>query len=382
MRVLMLSKACIVGIYQRKLEEIAKLGVTLLALVPPSWHDGRVEAKLERAFTNGYTLETLPIVFNGSFHWHFYRGLRDRMRAFRPDIVHIDEEPYNLATWQALFHARRCGAKTLFFSWQNINRRYPLPFAWGERWVLNTVDHAVAGTSSAGQVWREKGYHGGISIIPQFGVDHTLFTPLVTRPQRPFTIGYFGRLVEEKGIQLLLAAAAQLPPKSWQICLVGSGPMQRAIEAAVEQHNIAPFVHMQPAVPSTQMPAYYHKLDALVLPSLTRPNWKEQFGRVLIEAMACDVITLGARSGAIPEVIGDAGLTFGESNVEELQQQLQQLVDDVSLRETLRQKGRQRVKDYYTQAAIARNTVKVYHDILGETVPGITTLLEQESAAV
>lgn len=366
----MLSKACIVGIYQRKLEEIAKLGVTLLALVPPSWHDGRVEAKLERAFTNGYTLETLPIVFNGSFHWHFYRGLRDRMRAFRPDIVHIDEEPYNLATWQALFHARRCGAKTLFFSWQNINRRYPLPFAWGERWVLNTVDHAVAGTSSAGQVWREKGYHGGISIIPQFGVDHTLFTPLVTRPQRPFTIGYFGRLVEEKGIQLLLAAAAQLPPKSWQICLVGSGPMQRAIEAAVEQHNIAPFVHMQPAVPSTQMPAYYHKLDALVLPSLTRPNWKEQFGRVLIEAMASGVPVIGSDSGAIPDVIGDAGLIFPEGNSAALAAHLRALQTDPDQHAQLAAKGLARVRAHFTHEKVAADTVRVYRSLLAASNGG------------
>jgi hypothetical protein len=102
LRILMLSKACIVGIYQRKLEEIARLDVDLLALVPPSWRDERGETMLERAHTEGYQLETLPIALNGNFHLHFYRGLGRRIRAFRPDIVHIDEEPYNLATWQAL----------------------------------------------------------------------------------------------------------------------------------------------------------------------------------------------------------------------------------------------------------------------------------------
>ena len=108
-------------------------------------------------------------------------------------------------------------------------------------------------------------------------------------------------------------------------------------------------------------------LDVLVLPSLTRANWKEQFGRVLIEAMACDVIALGARSGAIPEVIGEAGLTFEEGNAEELRAQLQRLLEDVSLRNDLRAKGRQRVTDHYTQAAIARHTVEVYRQLLGQT---------------
>ena len=229
-RALILSKACIVGIYQRKLEAMARRGLDLLALVPPSWRDERGETRLERAYTDGYRLETLPITFNGSFHLHFYRGLGARIQAFKPHIVHIDEEPYNLATWQALWHARRAGAKTLFFSWQNIHRRYPPPFAWGERWVLRHVDHAIVGTASAGAVWREKGYDGPMTVIPQFGTDTALFRPPEDpRPDRPFTIGYFGRLVEEKGLRWLLEAAMRLPAASWRLRIVGSGPMRDAI---------------------------------------------------------------------------------------------------------------------------------------------------------
>jgi glycosyltransferase involved in cell wall biosynthesis len=107
------------------------------------------------------------------------------------------------------------------------------------------------------------------------------------------------------------------------------------------------------------------------LPSRTRSNWKEQFGRVLIEAMACDVITVGARTGAIPEVIGEAGLTFAEGNVLELQTHLQQLLDDVTLRQALRHKGRQRVVENYTQAAVAQKTVQVYRTVLGQGQPSL-----------
>ena len=152
MRVLMLSKALVVGIYQRKLEWIARSGVELLALTPPSWHDERGAMPLERVYTEGYRLETLPIHQNGNFHLHFYSGLGAVMRDFQPQIVHIDEEPYTLAACQALWHARRTGANTLFFSWQNIERRYPAPFRWGERWMLDRVDALIAGTESAADV--------------------------------------------------------------------------------------------------------------------------------------------------------------------------------------------------------------------------------------
>jgi glycosyltransferase involved in cell wall biosynthesis len=102
----------------------------------------------------------------------------------------------------------------------------------------------------------------------------------------------------------------------------------------------------------------------LVLPSRTRPNWKEQFGRVLIEAMACQVAVVGARCGAIPEVIGDAGLTFTEGDPADLRTQLQQLLDNPSLRFELAQKGRQRVLDHYTQTQVAARTVEVYQQLV------------------
>src|SRR5690606_37808205 len=185
MRVLMLSKACIVGIYQRKLEYIAQQGVELLTLVPPSWKDERGEQVLERVYTKGYRLQETPIAFNGNFHTHFYPRLQDYIGEFDPDIVHVDEEPYNLATWQALFFARLARTKTVFCSWQNIKRNYPPPFSWGEQWVLNSIDYALVGTDSAGEVWREKGYKGAMRTIPQFGTDEKLFKPSPKRPERP-----------------------------------------------------------------------------------------------------------------------------------------------------------------------------------------------------
>lgn len=363
MRVLMLSKACIVGIYQRKLEAIAQLGIELLVLVPPSWKDERGETRLERAYTRGYRLEVTPIRFNGNFHLHHYPRLAADIHAFRPDIVHIDEEPYNLATWQALYHARRAGAKSLFFSWQNIDRRYPPPFRWGESWVLKNVDYALMGTDSAAQVWRAKGYTGPYRVVPQFGVDPDLFAPQPPAADRPFTMGYFGRLVEEKGIHHLLEAVAQLEG-DWRLNIIGDGPQRSSLEAQAARLNINQRIRWQPLLPSAEMPAQYAALDAYVLPSLTRPNWKEQFGRVLTEAMASGVPVIGSDSGAIPDVIGEAGLIFPEGDVNTLMAHLRRLQTDPALRENLARLGRDRTLAHFTHQRIAQATITVYGDML------------------
>ena len=108
---------------------------------------------------------------------------------------------------------------------------------------------------------------------------------------------------------------------------------------------------------STQMPDVYPTFDVLVLPSLTRPNWKEQFGRVLIEAMACGVPVIGSDSGEIPNVIGDAGLIFPEGDIDALRDSIASLLADPGRRARYAEAGRQRVLAEFTQAQIAAATV-------------------------
>ena len=366
MRVLMLSKACIVGIYQPKLEAIARRGIELTVLAPPSWRDERGEQPLERLHTDGYQLRALPIRFNGSFHLHHYPTLSREMRAFKPDIVHIDEEPYNLATWQALYLARRQAAKSLFFSWQNIHRNFPPPFNWGERWVLRSADYALAGTDDAAAVLRAKHYRGPLKTIPQFGTSESIFRPAETRSERPFTIGYIGRLVPEKGVDILLRALAGLEGE-WRLRVVGGGPARDALAALAHTLDISERVVFIGQLPSADLPAEYHRIDALALPSLTRPNWKEQFGRVLVEAMASGVPVIGSDSGAIPAVIGAAGLVVAEGDADALTKALRRLREEPALRADLIEKGRARFMARFTHERIAAATVEVYRELMNPT---------------
>ncbi|MEM7032133.1 MAG: glycosyltransferase [Chloroflexota bacterium] len=377
MKVLMISKALVVGTYQKKLEELAKFDdIDLTVVVPPHWG----ELDLEKAYLDGYRLIVSPIAFNGWFHIHYYPRLKHILRQGEFDVVHIDEEPYNLATFQAMRLARKFGAKTVVFSWQNILRKYPPPFSFMERYVLNRADALLVGNEEAQEVWTSKGYAGVMRQIPQFGIDPGTFyrRERVNRVSRPsvilqrsarrtsrpsLTIGYAGgRIVREKGIDILIQAAAKLNGP-WDLKILGSGPDQGRLEKMSQRLGINARVKFDERLPSMLLPNYLSSLDVLVLSSITRPNWKEQFGRILIEAMACEVVTVGARSGAIPEVIGEAGLLFDEGDIDGLAEQLQRLLDDVELRQSLVEAAKTRVHTHYTHAVITQQTVDVYRQI-------------------
>jgi glycosyltransferase involved in cell wall biosynthesis len=366
LRVLLLSKACIVGIYQRKLEEMAALDsdLELTLAVPPFWKDERGLIMLEKMHTLGYSIKVLPMALNGHFHTHFYPQFARLTHEIQPHIVHIDEEPYNFATFHANIIARRVHAKTLWFSWQNLIRRYPPPFSWIEQYNLHHVDYAIVGSQTAAHIWLTKGYQGPLAVIPQFGVDPVIFAPPENpRPTKPVQIVYAGRLVEEKGVDLLIHALSKLKG-SWHATLLGSGPAEKQLRELAHAYGLDEQVTFKAHIPSTDMPDFYRKVHILVLPSRSLPNWAEQFGRVLVEAMACEVCVVGSDTGEIPHVIGDAGLIFPEGKPELLRVHLQELVDSADLRYTYGEKGRRRVLERFTQTQVAQATLDLYREMV------------------
>ena len=370
----MVSKALVVGAYQRKAEELARLGVDLTVLIPPAWNDRRGRQAAERAHTAGYDLRVIPLRLNGNYHLHYYPTLPAELRALRPDVLHMDEEPYNLATFLALRSAVQLGIAGLFFTWQNLHRRYPPPFAQMERANYRRAAAAIGGNADAAAVLRRKGFTGEIAVIPQFGVDPELFAPdtefvpdteflketrCLPSPDGALRIGYAGGLLPEKGLDLLLAACAKLTAP-WRLLLAGEGEARAALETLAAQLGVADRVTFLGRRSSGDMARFYHGLDVFVLPSRTLPNWAEQFGRVLIEAMACAVPVIGSTSGEIPHVIGGGGLIFPEGDAAALARCLQRLADSPDQRAALGAAGRRRVLDQYTMRQIAERTVEVY----------------------
>jgi glycosyltransferase involved in cell wall biosynthesis len=371
MRVLLLSKACIVGPYQTKLTALgSKTNLDLTVVVPSFWQDERGRILLEKRHTRGYEMVVAPMRWNGHFHLHYYPTLPEIIKRVQPDIFHIDEEPYNFATFHATRAMLRANprARILFFSWQNIFRRYPPPFAWMENFVYRHAIAAIAGNAEAKKILRRKGFAKPVATIPQFGVPDSFAPQPDARAHNCFVMGYAGRLVRAKGIQVLLRALAPLQG-DWFLRVLGSGPEKNSLQTLARDLNIAARVEFVPWVASSEMPIFFNSLDVLVVPSLTHPNWKEQFGRVLMEAMACGVPVIGSDSGEIPNVIGDAGIVVPENDASALSDALTALMHDPVLGQQLGQLGRARALAHFSEQRVVDDTYAFYQELFKIPVP-------------
>jgi glycosyltransferase involved in cell wall biosynthesis len=358
---------------QGKIREISRLGVDLTVVSPARW-SGR-DSELKDVRPDGYEFLVCKCWFSGTTsvrlgnHLHLYPGISSIIGREKWDLVHIDEEPFNLATYHALRRCRRHQAPAVFSTWQNLMKKYPPPFNLFEKYVHGNAAGAIAGNVEGLELLRRRGFRGPAARIPLLGVDPSFFrrqdaTGLRQKlaPSGSFVVGFVGRIHREKGLDTLVRAIALLP-KSSVVVLVGRGPYRAQLEGLIGTLGLSERVRWAPWVNSKEVPEYMSAFDVLVLPSRTRRTWKEQFGRVLVEAMASETCVVGSDSGNIPKVVGDAGLIFQEGDERGLAECLRNLMDDTLLRETLHRRGRQRVLENFTYAKIAADTVNFYRSI-------------------
>lgn len=368
LRVLLVSHTYVVGVNQAKVAALAKTGLEIGLLVPNRWRDTIRSVSLEVPPEPTLPIFSASIFGSGAGRRYFYPPWQvyRAFRAFRPQVVHVEEEPDSVALLQMALMKRLFAFKLVFFTWENIFRSRLSSIL--ERFNLAASDWAVAGSGQARDVLLRKGFSRPITVLPQLGVDGEEFRPQPAGHLREslglsaFTIGYLGRLVAEKGLLLLLEAVAGLK-EDYRFLLLGGGPLKERLKARAQELEVDQKVLFLPPLRHEEVPPYLNCLDVLVLPSLTTPQWREQFGHVLIEAMACQVPVVGSDSGAIPEVVGDAGLLFKEGDVVELRRRLERLMEDPSLRAELGRRGRSRVLARFTHRVIAEELAHVYEGV-------------------
>lgn len=376
MRVLLVSHTCQSPTEgQPKAERLGRIpDLELRVLSPSKWlHYGKwrqPHAPQNASF--GYEVGEVmwPWVGPAQYYLHWYPRLASLLKEFKPDIIDLWEEPWGLVSAHACLLRNRLLPQTRIVSEteQNINKSLPLPFERMRSYTLRNANFAVGRNAEAIEVLRSKGYKGPAEVVPN-AVDAELFRPL-NRQQcrsqwemRGFVAGYVGRLVEEKGLMDMVEA---LPSCSSEINLlfVGSGPFEEPLKRRVQELNKADQVRFLPAQPLEGLPSIMNALDVLVLPSRTTESWKEQFGRVIIEAHACQTPVIGSSSGAIPDVIGAGGLVVRERDPSALAAAMMRMASSPEQRAEMGRHGRAQVEEHYTWERVAKRMHTIYSTLL------------------
>lgn len=320
-------------------------------------------------------LKVVSIPTHWTKHVHVFRydtkSLRRLLQEGEFNGVHAWEEPYIYAGYQIAREVKETGVRFCFRSAQSLNKNYPPPFNFFEKKAVESANLWIAGGKSVFENLVRRGYSERAGRILTLAVDTSSFQPQ-SEPARQAVreelglaapiIGYVGRLVPAKGLRVLMKALEGIDRNQpWSLLLLGSGPMKAEIErwAARRGWDQRVKVHLSK---HDDVPRYLGTMDMMVAPSQTTANWKEQFGRMLIEAFACGVPVIASDSGEIPFVVGDAGIIAPEKDSTAWARAIEGLLKNPDARQELRSKGLARVSRY-SAAQVAGQFREFYREL-------------------
>ncbi|MFK5633428.1 MULTISPECIES: glycosyltransferase [unclassified Ornithinimicrobium] len=357
MRVLRLFHSGVMTAWRARERGLRGLGHDVTLLSARRWNEGGADVTLETDPSEPPD-SVVPVRTLGRHPALFAYDLRPLWRALgeRWDVIDLHEEPFAVSTLQALVirALRRNRAPYALYSAQNIDKHYPIPFRWWERWALRHARAVIVCNDAAGEICVRKGFPGVPDVVP-LGVDVERFTPADRQPpapDEPVRVGYVGRLAPHKGVTVLLDAVAAYP--DLRLTLVGAGPQEAELRERAAAPDLRDRVTFAGSAPQEELPALFQGMDVLAVPSLTTPSWVEQFGRVVVEAMAAGVPVVASDSGSLPEVVGDAGLLVPEGDPRALGEALLRVCRESGLWERLQEAGVERAQGCSWSSVAAR----------------------------
>ena len=352
-----------------KLKALAGLGVSVTAVVPDRWTPVGLGAEQQTAWGEEGALRTVPIPVRGGTApggdptWH-RPTLRGLLTELRPEIIQIEEEPWTRVAGTAAALARRLRVPYVVLTRESLRGAHGALGRLRRSRVLGHARGLIGVNELAVKLVGRQRPTLPARVIPQLGV---ALPVRAARPERSgLTIGFFGRLIPEKGLDLLFRACVKLVGR-WTISVVGTGPAQEELEGLAERLGIAGRVTWFGALPRQRVDEVWSGLDCVVLPSRTAPGWVEGSPRAALEAMANGVVVVGSTAGALPETVGAAGVIVPEEDVEAIAAALQRLHDEPAERGRLAAEGRRRAMEEYTDAAVAAKTLRFWREAIAAT---------------
>jgi glycosyltransferase involved in cell wall biosynthesis len=380
LRILTIGHSYCVALNRALVREVARDPDLEVTVAAPSFFHGDLRPVVLEPEPAGSPLRVVPLKTRLSRFIHIFRydgsALRTLIREGEFDVVHAWEEPYVFAGYQIAKALANSPARFCFRTAQSYVKRYPPPFSHFERAVIARAQGWIAGASLVHEAMLSKGFPGDAGRILNLAVDLAEFQPLSSTKraevlqelglQSP-VIGFVGRLTQAKGLDVLMSALEKVGgSRTWSLLLLGSGEYKDKIHAWATANGWSNRVLVK-LVKHAEVPRYLGCMDFMVAPSQSMKNWREQFGRMIIEAFACGVPVIGSDSGEIPFVIGDAGRVVAEADVEAWAHAIAKLLDSPEEREELKHRGLARAP-MYSVATIAQQYGDFYRWLADRSV--------------
>lgn len=336
--ILVVSHACMTAVNRAPYKRLAGLGWRVEIVTADRISLPDISRAADPPAPDDPPMHFLPLRTPAARFWTF-QGLRKIVEARRPSVILLDYDPGSRLAIEVGWWTRHQGSHIVCFSYDNMPRTVRGELARGSLagaariaavWLLSVlgrlvVDHVWVLSNDSALAVESLGFRGKVSKIP-LGFDPEIFAPDPVARMRvrtelgleKLTFAYFGRLVPEKGVHLLIQALHQLRGYEWQLLLDKFGeyphPYERQLAELITSLGLGDRVVFFDAA-HTEVAAYMNAADVVVVPSTENRRWKEQYGRVAPEAMACGKLVVVSDSGALPELVGDAGIVIPHDDV-------------------------------------------------------------------
>ena len=340
-----------------------------------------------------YVLHPLPLAAPSSGRLQFFRGLTSLAFRLRPDVVFAEHDPGSVQVLHGWLAVRWSAGAVVGYTVENLVEsrwRNATVAARAGRWnrvardlFVGALDFAGASAAAglacmnddAVRIYRHhRSWRKPLALVP-LGTDLDRFKPLSAEQRRKlrdrygvrhrFAVGFFGRLVKEKGVELLLEALSNIDG-DWVLLMDAfrnfqpGAYVERLLRKAADLGVADRLLTFD--VGHEQVPEVMNCCDVIVLPSLTTPTFKEQFGRVLPEAMACGVPVVCSDSGNLPAVVGEAGWVVPEGDVCALAAAVRSVRDDDPLRRARIAAGLDRARHQLSVGAQKQALLRLFQE--------------------
>jgi glycosyltransferase involved in cell wall biosynthesis len=334
-------------------------GVEVTLVVPTAWPDSGAE---ERLSDESFQIVEVPVRRAGDVNRHRYvdGALRDLVRQLDPDVIDLHMEPFSSACrqWLALVGERPVVAYTA----QNVDKRFPPPFAQYERQALRRVAGLYPCSRQAASVARGKGFLGLVEVLP-LGVPSVDGAVGMQRADDDeVVVALVGRLVPEKGVlDAVRVLQGIVKHRRARLVIAGSGPEEAPAKGLASKLGLSGLVEFRPWQSATELAQLYRTTHVVLVPSTATRTWVEQFGRMIAEGQAAGAVVAGYCSGSIPEVAGPAGVLVPEHHVDQLAEAVLAVLSDVEDFAERRARGLASA-GARTWSEIARRQAQLYDD--------------------